>query len=156
MLDAIKLTLSSVALPASTTIAGCTVTRFSLFGFEIQGPTRAHVLDLDEAAEILARAAHHAAVAVQTPSASSPAAPPLDLLQSPRELSPGSGKWTETWRESLASCSRYAALRRAFGAANVHKRTCRSPGFVGLSATVEIRWNAPRGAVVPQIPGVRS
>jgi hypothetical protein len=170
MLDAIKLALSSVALLASTTITGLTVTRSSLFGFAIQGPARVHVMELDEAAAVLSRIARLAAFApvaptpvpVSAPVEAPPPAPaseppatarPADLLVAPRETLPE--RYSETWIDGPAARRRYDALRRALGAANVHKDTMRPPA--GLSsteaATVEIRWTARRGARVPAMEG---
>lgn len=99
MLDAIKLALASLALLASTTIAGAPVRRSSLFGFEVGGV----VLELSDAARVLA-------------DSKAPPNAPADLLVAPQEVGsaqPYQSLCSETWRAGPAAKRREAALRRA-------------------------------------------
>jgi hypothetical protein len=68
--------LASLTLFASTTIAGMLVTRSSLLGFEVLGP-RVAVLELEDAAVILARAAE---LADERAVTKAPEGRPADLL----------------------------------------------------------------------------
>jgi hypothetical protein len=128
-LASIALALASLVLGETAQIGPLSVRRASLFGFELHGAERVHVLDLDEAVQILTRAARHASAAPVPPSAFAPAhfktcdwigcpgcktpEPPADLLIAPHETFPGHR--AETWRRGPVAERRERQLRRALG-----------------------------------------
>jgi hypothetical protein len=156
-----------------TTIAGFTVTRASLFGFAVEGPTCTHVLELDEAALILARAARLAASAPVAPTPRGTGAhfktcdwigcpgckniePPADLLEAPRETFPG--HFSETWKRGNAATARVSRLRRALGrSVNTHafERSAKFTAELGAERVtvqaIEITYASPRGVRVPAL-----
>lgn len=140
MLDALLsfgvafMTLASLCLGEATTIAGVSVRRSSLMGYQVGD----RVLELDIAAAVLSSSPELA------PTMLSPAPdPPKDLLRGP-VLS--FGFVSETWRAGSACSRREGQLRRALGP-GVHRSTTRSRW--GEPAKVCLRYAS--SAKVPPI-----